>query len=189
MRKPCGRSRRCARSRGRTIGERSKRATRLNVSIAWPPLTTATATATATATTAGTRPRPGQDRQMAEVSGIARYASRGCAIRNVRGAGAGRPARGALPRLWCHPGCRAQRTLRWPAIGDQVPRRSRTTCTQMLEFFGGDGGNLVAEWQSGDRIRQNMAHIRRCEHVVAQQEAVVLALEAQVPILRLSTSS
>ena len=49
----------------------------------------------------------------------------------------------------------------------------------MLEFFGGDKGNLFAEWQSGDQLRQNQALIQRCHGVCQSQQAVVDQLEAQ----------
>ena len=51
--------------------------------------------------------------------------------------------------------------------------------TKMLEFFGGDKGNLFAEWQSGDQLRQNQALIQRCHGVCQSQQAVVHQLEAQ----------
>lgn len=63
----------------------------------------------------------------------------------------------------------------------EVPQLAQNHAgTKMMEFFGGEAGNLLAEWQSGDKLRQNLAVIQRCEAVASQQEAIVRQLENQV---------
>ena len=62
----------------------------------------------------------------------------------------------------------------------QVPRLAQTHFgDRMMEFFGG-GAELLAEFRSGDKIRQNMALIQQCRAVASAQQATVHALEQQV---------
>jgi len=62
----------------------------------------------------------------------------------------------------------------------QVPLLSQTDFgNKMMEFFGG-GAELFAEFNSGNKIRRNMAIVNQCKSVAHSQEQTVRALEAQL---------
>jgi hypothetical protein len=62
----------------------------------------------------------------------------------------------------------------------QVPLLSQTDFgNKMMEFFGG-GAELFAEFNSGNKIRRNIAIVNQCKSVAHSQEQTVRALEAQL---------
>jgi hypothetical protein len=62
----------------------------------------------------------------------------------------------------------------------QVPLLSQTDFgNKMMEFFGG-GGELIAEFKSGNKIRRNVAIVNQCKSIAHSQEQTVRALEAQL---------
>ena len=70
--------------------------------------------------------------------------------------------------------CAALAAVEWPQLAQNHAG------TKMLEFFGGAGGNLLAEWQSGDKLRSNLALLQHAAAVAQQQEQTVRQLEAQL---------